>query len=756
MKFNWLPWKFIIKAVARKHGFVDPIIVLSHLNKFSQPSEVAEPIELLRAGVIFHARGLINSRVIQHNLDWVWPYWVERQFDPFDISFVPRAFSITHVNLTHRNWSAIGVPNYSELPIVDPRGLLTPFFDKWSLDAWIVTEDGRELLPSRAKNARQYLDYHQGVQIVTEINEQDLALISFAKVALDENKPICTLKVSASANSKAWLVISLRPYNPEGVSFVYNLKMSQDRKEWTIDKKNSLYFSSSIDRNYCSIFKNGDVHIHLHDLDESDKKHCDIGLVTGAALFKIEPQSTRTIDIQIPLINHSINSFQTNLSNTDTLVWEKSLIGETKCALPDKHINYLFESSVRTIILCSPREVFPGPYTYKRFWYRDAAFVTCGLLYAGLVDRAEQSLQYFPSQQAHNGYFHSQEGEWDSNGEVLWILRRFFECCGRLPKDVDWWPVIKKAGKWIINKRRAGHRDKLHSGLLPAGFSAEHLGPNDYYYWDDFWSVSGLQAAAFFADYFDEKKSMLLFTKEADQLMHAIERSLKVAAKQNKIAALPASPTRRLDSGAIGSLAAGYPLQLFSCNDERLMNTVEFILQNCSVANGFFQDMIHSGINPYLTLHVAQVLLRADDPRYFDLLQRVAELASPTGLWPEAIHTHTQGGCMGDGQHAWAAAEWIIMLRNCFVREEENSLVVVSGISQQWLADGKEISFGPTPTSFGEVFIRVQQIRDKITLSWQANWRKMPEKIEVRLPGIPVSIHTANDSPIVIERPKLV
>jgi len=32
---------------------------------------VAEPIELLRAGVVFHARGLINARVIQHNLDWV-------------------------------------------------------------------------------------------------------------------------------------------------------------------------------------------------------------------------------------------------------------------------------------------------------------------------------------------------------------------------------------------------------------------------------------------------------------------------------------------------------------------------------------------------------------------------------------------------------------------------------------------------------------------------------------------------------------
>jgi hypothetical protein len=93
---KWLPWRFVIRRVARAQGFLDPIALQARLQQFTQPSEVAEPIELLRAGAVFHARGLINSRVIQHNLDWVWPYWAERQFDPEDDAFVPRAFSITH------------------------------------------------------------------------------------------------------------------------------------------------------------------------------------------------------------------------------------------------------------------------------------------------------------------------------------------------------------------------------------------------------------------------------------------------------------------------------------------------------------------------------------------------------------------------------------------------------------------------------------------------------------------------------------
>ena len=162
MWLKWLPWRFIVRRVASAHGMLDPVNVLARLQRFAEPSEVAAPLELLRAGVVFHARGLMNSAVIQHNLDWIWPYWVERQFDPHDDAFIPRAFSITHVNLTHRNWTAVGQPDCDHLPIVDPRGLVTPFWDGWSLDAWIVAADGRRLIPSQLPNVRHRLETRDG------------------------------------------------------------------------------------------------------------------------------------------------------------------------------------------------------------------------------------------------------------------------------------------------------------------------------------------------------------------------------------------------------------------------------------------------------------------------------------------------------------------------------------------------------------------------------------------------------------------
>lgn len=198
---------------------------------------------------------------------------------------------------------------------------------------------------------------------------------------------------------------------------------------------------------------------------------------------------------------------------------------------------------------------------------------------------------------------------------------------------------------------------------------------------------------------------------------------------------MPAAPTRRLDAGAIGCLVAGYPLQLYPPRDPRLLDTVEFLLERCLVKGGFFQDMIHSGINPYLTLHLAQVLLRAGDKRCLDLVDTVAQLASPTGQWPEAIHPHTLGGCMGDGQHVWAAAEWLLMMRNSFLREEGDALILASGIPKRWLETGQQLHFGPALTRFGTVSLSLEAKADRVQLCWQADWRQNPPKLFVHLPG---------------------
>ncbi|HXJ80500.1 MAG TPA: hypothetical protein VMS64_17700 [Candidatus Methylomirabilis sp.] len=751
MWLRWFPWRFLLKRILRAHGFIDPLGLVARWSQFAQPSEVALPVELLRLGVAFHARGIINTQ-IQQNLDWIWPYWVQRQYDPLDTAFVPRGFSFTHVNLSHRNWTAIGLPGCAALPIVDPRALVTPFYDGWSVDGWVLRDDGQQLVPGGLPRVTQRLESDTTRLVVrTTCDADGMSLEVEASALLIHDEPVCRIRWSGTADRPAWLAVALRPYNPEGVSFIDEVALDADRRVWDINGVRAVRFSEPIERHVASTYRQGDVAQGLSTRDEVSSVTCKVGMATAAALFRLEPRRTREIavDVALALDPQVAIPFP---GGRRQVSWEESLDRACRLQIPDTHLAFLYEAALRTLILHSPQDVYPGPYTYKRFWFRDAAFILHALLGAGLVTRAETVLDTFPGRQTGAGYFRSQEGEWDSNGEALWILHRFCEVTGSPPKAA-WLTSIVKGAQWIQRKRISNQADGLHAGLFPAGFSAEHLGPSDYYYWDTFWGVAGLEAAAALCASCGDADRAATFRAQAQDFMRAIDRSLERSAPIRSYPGISASPYRRMDAGAIGSLAASYPLRLWPADDARILGTVEFLERTSFVRGLFFQEMYHSGLNAYLTLHIAQVLLRAGRPRFANLVRAVANAASPTGQWPEAIHPHTGGGCMGDGQHVWAAAEWVMMVRNMFVREEDGGLVLASGVLDEWLDAERPLSFGPTPTPYGDVTLRIQASREAVTVSWDAAWRRQPGFIVVALPGCaPRYARDAGRSSFVVSR----
>lgn len=724
---RWFPWKWILSRFARSKGFVDPIALLSRLKRFSRTTHLEMPYELLRAGATLQARGLINSQAIQHNLDWVWPYWVERQFDPRDPSFIPRAFNLTHINLTHRNWTAIGLPDVPELPIVDPRGLVTPHLDGWSIDVWIVSADGRGLYPSKTARARQRLEMSDTLAVVTRAEEAWARLETRAKVVWEGNRPTCRIEAEARCDVRARMAVSLRPYNPEGISPVSEVRPLRDRSGWRVDSKRDVRWNEPADEERFSDYEAGDA-ARSRTVASADPPgvRCEVGMATAVAFFEIAAGTPRRLTIDVPL--------GPDVHETTPGSWAAVSAALPKIELPEERFVFLHEAALRTIVLHSPSEIYPGPYTYKRFWFRDAAFILDAMIGAGLLDRAERALELFPSRQTPFGYFLSQEGEWDSNGEALWIYERYCRTAGR-PLKPEWKRAVTSAARWIQKKRLPEYSPAPWAGLFPPGFSAEHLGPVDYYYWDDFWGAAGLAAAASLEE---DPSAARQWSEASRAFLASVERSLESAASRLGTRAMPATPYRRLDGGSIGSLAAGYPLQCWPARDERLTATVGHLLGRYFIEGGFYQEISHSGINPYLTLHAAQVLLRAGDSRFLRLARRVAELASPTGQWPEAVHPITRGGCMGDGQHVWAAAEWVILMRHLFVREERvpEKLVLGQGLVPEWRRPGTRAAIGPVHTRHGRIEVSFVFDESRITVEWKAAWHGTPPAMEVALPGL--------------------
>jgi hypothetical protein len=710
------PWKFLLRLAARRFDIIDPLLVAARIRSFAQPSEVQEPLELLRAGIIFHARGLLNTKAIQHNLDWVWPYWVERQFNPRDHSFIPRAFSFSHINLTHRNWTALGVPDLPLYPLVDPRGLVTPLHDSWSIDCWFQDDGGISLCPSRMAEVDQKLIDDHRRQVITRSAAKGIVLTTEAVMTVDDGQPMLQLDALAESANSGWLVIALRPCNPEGVQFIEHAEVLEDHQGWLVNGQIEVRLTEPPQKYLFSDYRSGDVFFRLKEPQSVVSKSCRIGMVTAAACYRIEQGTPpKKYPLSISLAPPE------SPPQIDRQNWPEAELPAAGIQIPDPWAQFLYRTATRSLIHLSAGEVIPGPYTYNRFWFRDACYMLNAMLTIGLSSRCRRHLDSFADRQSSAGFFHSQDGEWDSNGQVLWLFNRYRLLSGG-DFNRDWLEPIRKGAEWIAKKRVFSTTDPKINGLLPPGFSAEHFGPNDHYYWDDFWAVAGLHAAA-------ETMTALGFAKESAAIgatARAMEQdllhSIALVAGETGFTAIPASPHRRLDSAAIGCLVADYPLQLLPPGDARMVATAEYLVANCLVKGCFFQDMIHSGINIYMTLELAETYLRAGDLRFRGLFEGAAAHASPTGQWPEAIHPRTGGGCMGDGQHGWAIAEWLMLLRNFFVMEEEGALRIGLGILPEWLETGRQLAYGPTLTPFGSISVAIKGQKETARVSLTADW----------------------------------
>ncbi|MBN1275906.1 MAG: hypothetical protein JXA35_00330, partial [Deltaproteobacteria bacterium] len=479
-------------------------------------------------------------------------------------------------------------------------------------------------------------------------------------------------------------------------------------------------------------FEEGDVYYRLNDGDKRDRIVCSAGLSTASAIFRLEPGHETTLKSSVPLDRELKKNF--SKIEPASRGWQEVLTPIARLKTPDTLINRLYDAAAGTLILLSAKDVYPGPYNYRRFWFRDACLMINAMLSLGLVERSRRLIDSFPDRQSITGFFQSQEGEWDSNGQVLWLMWRYLELTGESPPET-WLSAALKAAGWLERKIIKNAKGTRHQGLLPPGFSAEHFGPNDYYYWDDMWALAGIKAVTKMFESAGmrdahEKTSLL-----AEKIENSLWISLVQATRNTPGKAFPAAPYRRMDAGAIGSMVADYPLCLLPANNARIMATCEWLMANCFYEDGFFQDMVHSGVNCYLTLTLAQTLLRAGDSRYRKLIRYIAGLASSTGHWPEAVHPFSGGGCMGDGQHGWAAAEWVMMMRNLFMREEKNRLIIGSGIFPEWLEEKGEFYFGPAPVPWGDLKVIIENKDGGIFVTLSGVLKKKPDIIEVAIPG---------------------
>lgn len=726
------------------------------------------PKELLQVSIPVVMRGLLNFAVLQMRDDWVYPYWVHQQLNPDSESFVARSQNPLLINVTHRNWTAVGTPHGRHEAVIDPRGLATPLPREWSVDVWLADEESEVFFPSLAAPPRQtYGPVLPCVTTAFRTGGLELSTEYFAST-LKKGPDVlfggARVRNLSTVRRGGVVCVAVRPFNAEGVAPIFSIGFETSRL-LAVDGSIAVVFAQAPDWASCGSMQSGDLS-QLFQAEGGNiiaqpaqaRAVCDKGMAHALAAYRFdlapgEEYSTRysialaeqeTLTSRAPARTWRVNFEKRKSEQMEA--WRRETAVGASWHLADPALQELFEASRLALLQFNDGDfISPGAWVYHHFWFRDAATMLRALDVLGYHRRVRGVIDAFPARLTRDGFFRGPDGEWDSNGAVLWTVHQHAMLTRPDAWLSHWWPTIEQAARWIDRMQR-----RSANGLMPKSLSAEHFGLTDQYYWDSFWSLAGLRAASGAASLLGNTAARSTLTAKAEGLERNILAAMELDATRLQKALIPAGPGRPFDASAIGSLSCIYPLEFVGAFRPYGENTVRELRARFVRERGFYHPIIHSGYNPYLTMHVAHsLLLMGDVQAAWEVADTLLHQAKPPYSFPEAMHPRSGGGSMGDGHHGWAAAEIILFFRDCVVNDRGAQLVLFGGCNGRLLRENVDAMFERMPTKFGLVTCALTfEKRKRVVLLLDAAFDNTahPDPIEVNLPfpvrsAIAISTH---------------
>lgn len=704
--------------------------------------------ELLQLSAPMVVRGLLNFAVLQMSDAWEYPYWVRRQLDPESLHFVPRSQNPLLINVTHRRWTMVGTPHGEHETVVDPRGLVTPLPHEWSIDIWLEVDGVLHLPAQQTAVTQTATTSHPSVTTVFAVADvvcNTHVFVASTRRGHDLLVLRATLETRSDHARDATVYVAVRPFNPEGVAPITSIGHASPH-ELSVNGNVAVIFARQPDWTACSNDRGGDLAGHLRRgegrLDsERLQQHatCPLGRAHAVAAYHLTPstEAAQHVDVAVPLdartpqpaasVRRSWRIDRDRRYQREQELWTRERTTGVVYRFGVRQIQDVFDASLLALLqLCDNDTITPGPWIYHRFWYRDAAPMLAALDVCGHHARVRAVIDRFPEGLTAEGFFRGPDGEWDSNGAVLHTILQHH---ARTRSDSwlrRWYPDLVRAGDWIVRTCR-----QTANGLPPAGFSAEHLGASDQYYWDAFWCLAGLRSLGDIAATLGHAEAAAQRRNETAHLEACIR-----AAVGDDEAVIAGAPGRAFDASAIGSLCAVYPLDLFDGTWAAAEETVRSLDARYMTARGWYHPIIHSGYNPYMTMQIAHALLLLGDVEaaWKAAHPIVHETQTPWSL-PEAMHPRG-GGSMGDGHHGWAAAEIVLFLRDCVVMERGTVLHLLHGATREMLAGAADWTIENAPTRFGTVSLRVRigARRIEIDVRLRLHAGVTCDGIDIRLP----------------------
>jgi hypothetical protein len=248
-------------------------------------------------------------------------------------------------------------------------------------------------------------------------------------------------------------------------------------------------------------------------------------------------------------------------------------------------------------------------------------------------------------------------------------------------------------------------------GLLPESASHEgYLAHPVHSYWDDFWGVRGLEAAADLAAAMGMADEAKLWKQEAANFQSDLLNSINQVITGKNLAYIPGS------------------VEWADFDPTATSNAIAQLDFAGVLPNGPLEAMLGTYITDFRRKHRGEMPWNnytAYEIRIIGAFVRLGKRDEANELldfflsdrrplawnqWPEITWRDPRSpGHLGDVPHTWIAAEYLLAVASMVAAEREAtaSMVLASGMPWSWISSGEGFSVRNLPTRFGKLDFKI-------------------------------------------------
>ncbi|MBC8109177.1 MAG: coagulation factor 5/8 type domain-containing protein, partial [Anaerolineae bacterium] len=661
-------------------------------------------------------------------------------------------------------WTIIGQVDDEHEALINEEGQIEVDRRSFSIEPFIVREDGKLLTWADATSHEQSL--RDGwMPIPTVVRKHDGLELSITAVATkDGTRAAYTLRNTGTTQTRGQFVLAIRPIQvlppwqdlniTGGWTPIKTIRAQRGRMEvnhrFTIASDNELFAT-------CSGYNEGDP---LERLAAGERPGTDVkaildplgsasGLMSGE--FALEPGASMTHVVRISTTG------QGDAEPFDTMVdrvaaeWSARVDRVTLKLPPSaKQFADTIRATQAYILINHDGKGFqPGSRTYERSWIRDGSMTSAAMLEFGHDHLVKRFIDWYAPFQFDSGKVPcvvdrrgaDPTAENDSHGQLIWLIANAHRFTGDVEIVHRQFPRVKKAVEYIESLRAQRLTDEFgpngkprqepnkppvpalaFRGLVPESISHEGYSAKPMHsFWDQFYILRGLNDAAYLAKVEGDKELAQRWQKLADDFRTSLIESLRIAHKAHGIDYLPGCvELGDFDSASSTILlwpvdeASKFPKRWIDATFERYWN--EFTRRRDSST--------WEAYTPYELRHVGAFVRMGQKDRAWQMLDWFFAHQRPLGWrhWAEVVwRERSTPRMIGDMPHTWCGSDFLNAARAMFVYEDQQKLILFSGIPDAWATDPAGVSFEGLRTEFGA-------ISASITSS-------APDKLVVRIEG---------------------